>query len=115
MRGRAHRAGAAMMARAAAYVKGGRACEPQLLEPLEPRSPEPLERFEPLEPLEPCCDCVVHLAAATLDNSEYRDYFPTVKGMIDAVECLDAYQDVFPTLADMHAYIQKHGPPVAWQ
>ena len=71
----------------------------------EPHESEPHER-------EPCCvDCMAELTAVKIDNSEYRDYFPTVDEMIEAVECLDAYREVFATPASMHAYLRTHGYP----
>ena len=138
LRGRTHNASNAMMARALAYVQGAQPQvpgpqllvallpeppqvpepqglpEPQCL-PEPPCLPEPQGLPEPQVPEPPCCDCVAQLAAVRIDNSEYRDFFPTVDGMIKAVELLDTYQDVFPTPAHMHAYIKKHGAPAAWQ
>ena len=42
-----------------------------------------------------------------MDNSEYRDYYPTPELMVAAVERLDAFEAAFNSPAEVQAYPKK--------
>ena len=53
---------------------------------------------------------MAELVAIRIDNSEYRDFYPTVDLMISAAERLEAFEAVFNTPTEMHAYLKRVAP-----
>ena len=116
LEGRTHRADESVLAQARAYVKRN-GIIPSRVKSLDPPSdslPDPprvIMKKDASTQTAPCCaDCLAELVAVRIDNSEYRDFFPTPDLMIEAVEKLDAYEAMFNTPADMKAYL-KHTAP----
>ena len=106
LKGRAHRADAMLLARAALYVKGG--------DPPPPPVSDPPPKQDMATQTETCCvDCLEELTAVKNDNIEYRDYFPTPEEMVQAVTDLDAYEEVFGSVLNMQAYMRGKANPIA--
>ena len=122
LKGRSHRAGDPLLERARLYVKGG---EPPIhvTDPLTHTCKSPADASDPptrlsVPPLpqvcdsstqtEACCaDCLEELVAVRMDNSEYRDYYPTPELMVAAAERLDAFEAAFNSPAEVQAYLKR--------
>ena len=124
LEGRTHRADESVLAQARAYVKRNGIIpsrvksrdppyvSPRVKSPDPPSIPPRVAKNDAFtQTTAPCCaDCYDELVAVRIDNSEYRDFFPTPDLMIAAVEKLDAYEALFNTPADLKEYLKRIAP-----